>query len=136
MITAVDVIAGIGKCAAMDVIPVEGATGYIDTNYEGKAQAAIKAIEDHDFVYVHLEATKQMAAAAATMIKDHTPWDEGNMTSRETPSQYLSWPAAHRDVRERRRGSTKTCRPYTRKETVDADCPGGSPDTGFLNEKS
>ena len=43
-------------CAGMDVIPVEGATGYIDTNYEGKAAAAIRAIEDHDFVYVHLEA--------------------------------------------------------------------------------
>lgn len=56
VITAVDVIAGIGLCAKMDVIPVEGATGYIDTNYEGKAQAAIKAIEDHDFVYLHLEA--------------------------------------------------------------------------------
>ena len=56
VITAVDVIAGIGKCAGMDVIPVPGATGYIDTNYEGKAQAAIRAVEDHDFVYVHLEA--------------------------------------------------------------------------------
>ncbi len=56
VITAVDVISGIGKCAGMDVIPVPGATGYIDTNYEGKAEAAIKAIEDHDFVYVHLEA--------------------------------------------------------------------------------
>ncbi len=56
VITAVDVISGIGKCAGMDVIPVPGATGYIDTNYEGKAAAAIRAIEDHDFVYVHLEA--------------------------------------------------------------------------------
>ena len=56
VITAVDVISGIAKCAGMDVIPVEGATGYIDPNYEGKAAAAIRAIEDHDFVYVHLEA--------------------------------------------------------------------------------
>lgn len=56
VITAVDVIAGIAKCAGMDVIPVPGATGYLDTNYAGKAEAAIKAIEDHDFVYVHLEA--------------------------------------------------------------------------------
>ena len=40
----------------MDVIPVPGATGYLDTNYAGKAEAAIRAIEDHDFVYVHLEA--------------------------------------------------------------------------------
>ena len=56
VITAVDVISGIAKCAGMDVIPVEGATGYLDTNYAGKAEAAIKAIENHDFVYVHLEA--------------------------------------------------------------------------------
>ena len=56
VITAVDVIAGIAKCAGMDVIPVKGATGYLDTNYAGKAEAAIRAIEDHDFVYVHLEA--------------------------------------------------------------------------------
>ena len=56
VITAVDVISGIARCASMDVIPVEGATGYIDTNYAGKAEAAIRAIEDHDFVYVHLEA--------------------------------------------------------------------------------
>lgn len=56
VITAVDVIAGIAKCAGMDVIAVPGATGYLDTNYEGKAQAAVRAIEDHDFVYLHLEA--------------------------------------------------------------------------------
>ena len=56
VISAVDVIFGIAKCAKMDVIKVPGATGYIDTNYEGKAQAAIKAIEDHELVYVHVEA--------------------------------------------------------------------------------
>ncbi len=56
VITAVDVISGIARCAGMDVIPVPGATGYLDTNYAGKAEAAIRAIEDHDFVYVHLEA--------------------------------------------------------------------------------
>ena len=56
VITAVDVISGIGKCAGMDVIAVDGVTGYIDTNYEGKAAAAIEAIEKYDFVYVHLEA--------------------------------------------------------------------------------
>ena len=69
VITAVDVIAGIGKCAAMDVIPVEGATGYIDTNYEGKAQAAIKAIEDHDFVYVHLEAIDETSHEGNLKLK-------------------------------------------------------------------
>ncbi len=57
MISAVDLLKGIGKFAEMDVIEVEGATGYIDTNFKGKAEAAIKALKDGaDFVYVHMEA--------------------------------------------------------------------------------
>jgi 2,3-bisphosphoglycerate-independent phosphoglycerate mutase len=56
VISAVDLIKGIGICAGLDVINVEGATGYIDTNYLGKGQAALAALEDHDFVYVHVEA--------------------------------------------------------------------------------
>lgn len=56
VISAVDVIFGIAKCAGMDVIKVPGATGFIDTNFEGKAHAAVKALNDHDFVYVHVEA--------------------------------------------------------------------------------
>ncbi len=56
VISAVDLIKGIGVCAGLDIINVEGATGYIDTNYLGKAQAALAALELHDFVYVHVEA--------------------------------------------------------------------------------
>lgn len=56
VISAVDLIKGIGVCAGLDVINVEGATGYIDTNYIGKANAALAALENHDFVYVHVEA--------------------------------------------------------------------------------
>ena len=56
MISAVDLIKGIGRCARLDVINVPGATGYIDTNYQGKAEAALAALETHDFVYVHVEA--------------------------------------------------------------------------------
>lgn len=57
VISAVDLIKGIGKLAEMEVIEVEGATGYIDTNFDGKAQAAIRALEQgNDFVYIHLEA--------------------------------------------------------------------------------
>jgi len=56
VVSAVDLIKGIGKCADMQVIEVEGATGYIDTNFEGKANAAIKALDGCDYVYVHLEA--------------------------------------------------------------------------------
>ena len=56
VISAVDVVKGIGMCADMEVIEVEGATGWIDTNYEGKAAAAIEAIKRHDLVYLHVEA--------------------------------------------------------------------------------
>jgi 2,3-bisphosphoglycerate-independent phosphoglycerate mutase len=56
VISAVDVIRGIGKCTEMDVIEVPGVTGYIDTNYAGKAEAAVEAIKTHDFVYLHVEA--------------------------------------------------------------------------------
>ena len=58
-ISAVDIIKGLGIYAGMDVIEVEGATGLIDTNYEGKAEAAIKALKEHDFVYLHVEATDE-----------------------------------------------------------------------------
>ena len=56
VISAVDLIKGIGKLAQMDVINVPGATGYIDTNFKGKADAALKALNDHDFIYLHVEA--------------------------------------------------------------------------------
>ena len=55
-ISAVDLIKGLAIYAGMDVISVEGATGLFDTNYEGKADACLKALENHDFVYVHVEA--------------------------------------------------------------------------------
>ena len=69
VITAVDVISGIAKCAGMDVVPVPGATGYLDTNYAGKAEAAIRAIEDHDFVYVHLEAIDECSHEGDLSLK-------------------------------------------------------------------
>lgn len=56
MISAVDLLKGLGVCAGLDIAQVEGATGYIDTNYEGKATAAIEALKHQDFVFVHLEA--------------------------------------------------------------------------------
>ncbi|MEA3465783.1 MAG: cofactor-independent phosphoglycerate mutase [Thermodesulfobacteriota bacterium] len=56
VISAVDLIKGIGVCAGLDIIEVEGATGYLDTNYVGKAEAAIEILKTHDFVYVHIEA--------------------------------------------------------------------------------
>ncbi len=56
VIAAVDLIKGLGVYAGFDVINVSGATGLIDTNYEGKADAGLKALADHDLVYLHLEA--------------------------------------------------------------------------------
>ncbi len=59
VISAVDLIQGIGRYAGLRVIRVPGATGLIDTNYEGKAQAAIDALKTDDFVFVHVEATDE-----------------------------------------------------------------------------
>jgi 2,3-bisphosphoglycerate-independent phosphoglycerate mutase len=59
VISAVDLIRGIGHYAGLRIIEVEGATGLADTNYEGKAQAAIKALRDEDFVFVHVEASDE-----------------------------------------------------------------------------
>jgi len=56
LISAVDLLKGLGVCAGLDIIRVEGATGYLDTNYQGKAEAALKALVDHDLVFVHVEA--------------------------------------------------------------------------------
>jgi 2,3-bisphosphoglycerate-independent phosphoglycerate mutase len=57
MISAVDLLKGIGKFSNMNVVDVKGATGYIDTNFEGKAQAAINEFKNgQDFVYIHVEA--------------------------------------------------------------------------------
>ena len=59
VISAVDLIQGIGRYAGLRVIKVPGATGLADTNYEGKAQAAIDALQHDDFVFVHVEATDE-----------------------------------------------------------------------------
>ena len=59
VISAVDLIRGIGHYAGLDIIKVEGATGLADTNYEGKAKAAIDALRLQDFVFVHVEASDE-----------------------------------------------------------------------------
>lgn len=56
MISAVDLTKGLGVCAGFSIIRVKGATGYLDTNYAGKARAALKALRSVDFVYLHVEA--------------------------------------------------------------------------------
>jgi len=56
VISAVDLVRGIGVYAGLEIIKVAGATGYIDTNYRGKAEAALAALERADYVYLHVEA--------------------------------------------------------------------------------
>ena len=59
VISAVDLIQGIGRYAGLQIVKVPGATGLADTNYEGKAQAAIDALRTQDFVFVHVEASDE-----------------------------------------------------------------------------
>ena len=59
VVAAVDLIKGIGVAANLEIADVEGATGYIDTNYKGKADAALKFLEKHDFVFLHVEAADE-----------------------------------------------------------------------------
>ncbi|MCL2760958.1 MAG: cofactor-independent phosphoglycerate mutase [Desulfuromonadales bacterium] len=61
VISAVDLVRGIGVYAGLEIIKVKGATGYIDTNYQGKAEAAIDSLKRHDFVYLHVEAPDEAA---------------------------------------------------------------------------
>ena len=59
VISAVDLVNGIGRLAGLDVISVPGANGYYDTNYKGKSKFALNALNSHYFVYVHVEATDE-----------------------------------------------------------------------------
>ncbi|QIK53931.1 cofactor-independent phosphoglycerate mutase [Dysgonomonas sp. HDW5B] len=72
VISAVDLIMGIGKYAGLKLIHVEGATGLYDTNYEGKAQAAIDALKNDDFVYLHIEASDEAGHEGDYELKKKT----------------------------------------------------------------
>lgn len=63
MISAVDLLKGLGVYAGLDPVKVPGATGYLDTNYAGKVAAALDALETGNFVYVHIEAPDEMGHA-------------------------------------------------------------------------
>jgi len=65
-ISAVDIVRGIGVFAGMDIIRVPGATGFYDTNYEGKADYALESLKDHDLALIHVEAPDE-----ASHIGDH-----------------------------------------------------------------
>jgi len=60
VISAVDLVNGIGISMGLEVIKVPGMTGYIDTNFRGKAEYALNELEKKDFIYLHVEATDEM----------------------------------------------------------------------------
>jgi len=72
VISAVDLIKGIGVYAGLEVIEVEGATGLYNTNYEGKAAAALKALREKDFVYLHVEASDEAGHEGDVELKIQT----------------------------------------------------------------
>lgn len=72
VISAVDLIRGIGVYAGLKVVLVEGATGLYNTNYEGKAEAAIEALKTDDFVYLHIEASDEAGHEGDVDLKIRT----------------------------------------------------------------
>ncbi len=75
VISAVDLIHGIGRLGGLESIFVEGATGLYNTNFEGKAQAAIDALKTHDYVYLHMEAPDEAGHEGNVMLKKQTVED-------------------------------------------------------------
>lgn len=70
-ITAVDLVRGLAKLVGFDLVEVEGATGVAHTNYVGKADAAIKALEDHDLVFVHIEGPDEAGHEGNAELKQY-----------------------------------------------------------------
>jgi len=68
-ITAVDLVRGISKLIGFDIIEVSGATGFIDTNYSGKAAAAIEALNKYDIVFIHIEAPDEASHSGRPELK-------------------------------------------------------------------
>jgi 2,3-bisphosphoglycerate-independent phosphoglycerate mutase len=82
VISAVDLVLGIGRCAGWQPIEVPGITGYLDTNYSGKAEYALRALEDMDIVYVHVESPDEAghngdAALKQQAVEDFDRWVAG-----------------------------------------------------------
>lgn len=69
VISAVDLVNGIGVCAGLEPVKVPGATGYLDTNYAGKVAAALDALERVDFVYLHVEAPDETSHEGSLELK-------------------------------------------------------------------
>lgn len=86
-ITAVDLVRGISKLIGWQVIEVEGATGYVKTNYKGKGDSAVKALDDHDIVLVHVEGTDEAG---------HDADYKGKIESLEQIDQHIVGPVVER----------------------------------------
>lgn len=69
VITAVDLVRGLGRLVGLEVIYVPGATGFIDTNYEGKVEAALRVLEQHDYVFLHVEAPDECGHMGDAALK-------------------------------------------------------------------
>jgi 2,3-bisphosphoglycerate-independent phosphoglycerate mutase len=69
VISAVDLVNGIGRAAGLEVVHVPGATGYLDTDYEGKVRGALEALDRLDFVYLHVEAPDETAHEGRADLK-------------------------------------------------------------------
>jgi 2,3-bisphosphoglycerate-independent phosphoglycerate mutase len=69
VVAAVDLVRGIGKYAGLEIVQVQGATGYLDTNYVGKANAALESLRTKDFVFLHVEAPDEAAHSGQLDLK-------------------------------------------------------------------
>ena len=91
VISAVDLIRGIGSYAGLRNIPVQGATGLYDTNYEGKAEAALNALRTDDFVYLHIEASDEAGHEGDVQLKIRTIEDLDRRVIRTVVEELKSW---------------------------------------------
>ena len=91
VISAVDLIRGIGTYAGLEVLHVPGATGLYDTNYEGKARAALDALRANDFVYVHVEASDEAGHEGDAALKIRTIENLDNRLVRIIYEETRAW---------------------------------------------
>ena len=91
VITAVDLIRGIGRYAGLRRIDVEGATGLYDTNYEGKVAAALDALRTDDFVYLHIEASDEAGHEGDIALKTRTIEDLDSRVVRPIYEEVCRW---------------------------------------------
>jgi 2,3-bisphosphoglycerate-independent phosphoglycerate mutase len=91
VISAVDLIRGIGVYAGLKVIEVEGITGLYDTNYEAKAQAAIDALRTDDFVFLHIEASDEAGHEGDISLKIRTIEDIDSRVVKPIFEELSTW---------------------------------------------